>query len=157
MAAPDALSEIGAVLAPVLAQVPVERHPLLIALAERLAARRYRAWARETGNAELAACAAREEEIATRIEALYPDAAAVQRELLAAHPEVDEINRTLFAGRSQAEQFGMQARGERLGAATWRSFAKRAADPAARAVFLACTALEEESAVCLERLVGGPC
>ena len=149
----DELPEIGVALAPVLELVPIERRPLLIALAERLAATRYREWARETGDAELLACAAREEDIARRVEALYPDAAAVQRELLTAHPEVDEINRTLFAGRPLKEQFGVQARGERLGAATWRSFAKHATDPAAREVFRACATLEEESAACLERLI----
>ena len=40
----------------------------------------------------------------------------------------------------------LQAQGERLGAATWRSFA-------AGAVFLGCALLEEENAACLETLL----
>jgi hypothetical protein len=152
-----ALPDIGTVLAPILSKVPRERQPLLIALAERQAAARYRVWAGQvadaTRRAELLACADREEEIARRVEALYPDAPAVQSEIVAANPGLDEIGSALFAGRSLEEQFTIQARGERLGAATWRSFAKHAATAEARATFLACAVLEEESAAVLEALV----
>jgi hypothetical protein len=156
---PDAeLPEIGTALAPVLVVVPRDQQPLLIAMAERLAASRYREWAAathdETFKRELLECATREEDIATRVEALYPDAAAVQQALLAAHPEVHEINRTLFAGRPLADQFSIQARGERLGAATWRAFARHASDETARETFLACALLEEASAAVLEHVVG---
>jgi hypothetical protein len=152
------LPEIGHALAPVLAVVPRDRQPLLIAAAERLAAARYREWAAathdETFRRELLECATREEEIAARIEGLYPDAAEGQRALLAAHPDVQEINRTLFAGRPMPDQFTIQARGERLGAATWRAFARHATDETARETFLACALLEEASAAVLEHVVG---
>lgn len=148
---------IGEVLAPILARIPRERQPLLIAAAERLAAERYRGWAAQVASAGeqagLRACAAREEEIARRIEGLYPDAGAVQREILAANPDLLEVNRTLFAGRPLREQFRSQADGERLGAATWRSFAKHAASAAARDTLLACALLEEESASFLESIL----
>jgi len=154
----DDLPDIGAVLAPLLARVPVERQPLLIALAERLAARRYRAWAREPTLAahadRLRACAEREEDIACRVEALAPDAAAFQDGLRTEHPELETIDRTLFADRPLREQLTIQARGERLGAATWRAFARRATDARQRDTFTTCAELEEASAVVLEELVG---
>src|SRR5262245_20577520 len=121
------LPSVGEAIAPLLASIPREEQPLLIAYAERLAAERYRGWARLPDGAahaiDLLACAAREEEIARRVEALHANAAEHQRRLLASHPELLEVNRTLFAGRPFAEQITIQARGERLGAATWRSFA----------------------------------
>jgi len=157
MPSSDTLPTIGAALAPVLQRTPIEQRPILVALAERLAADRYREWARAVTDAgrsaELLACAAREEDIAGRVEALYADAAAVQRDLVAANPDVHEINRALFADRPLAQQFVIQAAGERLGAATWRSFAKHATDANVRDTFLACATLEEDSAACLERIV----
>jgi hypothetical protein len=152
----DELPDIAAVLAPLLARVPREEQPLLVALAERLAAERYRGWAREAADrartAGLLACAEREEEIARRVEALYPNAPAAERDLVARNPDLIAVNRSLFAGHSLDDQLRLQARGERLGAATWRSFA-RAADPAARDTFLACALLEEESAAFLESIL----
>ena len=150
------LPSVGEALAPVLARVPREQQPLLIALAERLAAERYRSWAGELSDpsqrAQLLECGEREEEIARRVEALHPGAAAIQRELLAKHPEAAEINRSLFAGRPLAQQFAIQAQGERLGAATWRAFARHEADAGRRDTLLACAELEEASALVLEAL-----
>jgi hypothetical protein len=151
-----ALPNVAELLARVLERVAAQERPLLVALAERLAAERYRGWAGEASQrsrrAELLACADREEEIARRVEALYPEAASVQREILAKHPDLLEINRELFAGRPLAEQFAIQARGERLGAATWRSLARHAEAASAREAFLACAELEEASAAYLESL-----
>ena len=152
-----ALPDVGEALAPVLARVPREQQPLLIALAERLAAERYRGWAERmrdpADRARLLACAEREERIAARVEALFPEASATQQDLLAKQPELPELNRNLFAGRPLADQLTIQARGERLGAATWRSFARRESDAARRETLLACAVLEEESAAVLEALL----
>ena len=154
-----ALPSIGAALGPLLLAVPRAQQPLLIALAERLAAVRYREWAGAVSDrafaAELLACAMREEDIAGQVEALYPGADSAQRALLDAHPELESINRALFAGRSIGDQFRIQASGERLGATTWRAFADAAAEPAARATFLACALLEEQSAAVLEAAMSG--
>jgi hypothetical protein len=155
----DATPDIGELLAPLLARVSREERPLLLALAERLAADRYRAWAAEPAYrahaAALEACARREEDIAGRIEELHGEAAAVQRRLLAAHPDLAEVNRAIFAGRPLPQQLAIQARGERLGAATWRSFAKGEEDATRRATLLACAELEEESAQTLESILAG--
>jgi len=150
------LPDIARALAGLLEQVPRPDRPLLVALAERLAVERYRRWAEEPSlrayRAELLACAAREEEIAERVEGLRPDAVDAQRELRASHPELLDVNRSLFAGLPLARQLLLQSRGERLGAATWRSFAKRAEAGDARA-FGACAELEEQSARALEAIL----
>ena len=155
-----ALPDIGEALAPVLARVPREQQPLLIALAERMAASRYRDWAAQIGDAagraQLLACAEREERIAAKVEALDPRAAAIQRDLLAKHPELPALNGSLFAGRPLREQFTIQARGERLGAATWRSFARHESDAARRKILEGCAELEEASAQVLEALLERP-
>jgi len=119
------LPNVAAILGDVLRRVPVSHRPLLIALAERMAAERYRAWAKEacadTRASQLLACASREEEIARRVESLYPEAASVQRDLLAKNPDLEEINISVFAKRPLDEQFAIQAQGERAGAAIWSS------------------------------------
>jgi hypothetical protein len=53
-----------------------------------------------------------------------------------------DLNRSLFADRPLHVQFRIQAQGERLGAATWRSFASFGNAGAARETFLACAELE---------------
>jgi hypothetical protein len=80
---PRPLPNVVEILAPLLARVPRQHQPLLLAIAERMAAQRYRAWAGERSEHEsdLRACAEREEEIAARIEALYPDDAVIQRDI----------------------------------------------------------------------------
>lgn len=148
------LPNLAQVLGQLLQRLPVDKQPLLIALAERMAAQRYRQWAEQVGadawRPQLLACAAREDEIAARVESLYPDAEAEQRSLLAGNPDLVEANRQIFAGRPLAQQFAIQAQGERLGAATWRAFARKTADEHHRDVFTACATLEEDSAVVLE-------
>lgn len=151
-----ALPDVGAVLAPLLGAVAPAERPLLLAIAERMAAERYRGWAAQVEDpavrAGLLACAAREDEIAAEVEAVHVDAAAVQARLRAGHPELVEINASIFADRPLTEQFAIQAAGERLGANTWRAFAAAQPDPTARAAYLACAPLEEASAAFLESL-----
>jgi hypothetical protein len=151
------LPNVAAVLGAVLQRVPVRQRPLLIALAERMAAERYRSWAEQVAGGDqqsgLIACANREEEIARRVEALYSDAASVQREILSGNPDLEAINPSVFAARPLHEQFAIQAVAERLGAATWRSFAPHADSDEVRQTLLGCARLEEESAAYLESLV----
>lgn len=151
------LPSVGEAIAPLLAQIPRAAQPVLIAYAEQLAAARYREWAEcAEGRAHataLRACAEREEEIARRVEALHANATEQQQRLLAAHPELLEVNRTLFAGRTFAEQLAIQANGERLGATTWRAFAREAGVDAEREELLACALLEEANAAVLEAIV----
>ena len=62
------------------------------------------------------------------------------------------INEAIFADRPLAEQFAIQAAGERLGAATWRALAGLRPDEVGREALLACAPLEEASALFLESL-----
>jgi len=153
------LPNIAEVLGPVLQRVSRAQQPLLIALAERLAAERYRGWASEVTEPDLRsgllACADREEEIARCIEALFPAAASIQRDLLAGNPDLIDLNRSLFAGYPLDQQFILQAQGEHLGAATWRSFAHNEENPETRNTFLGCALLEEQSAAFLESISSG--
>jgi len=152
-----ALPNVAELLAPLLARVSPDRQPLFLAIAERLAAERYRGWAADPAYAaqrdRLLACSAREEEIAKRVEALRPDATAVQQEILAANPDLLGINRDLFASLSVPDQMTTQAGGERAGAAAWRAFAAETKSEAARSTFLACAELEEASAAVLDDIL----
>ena len=159
MAADDstALPDLAEIVGGLLARVPREQRPLFIALAERLAAERYRGWAREKAvedrAAEILACAEREETIARNVEGFHPDARKIQDELLAQYPELVEMNRSIFADRPLEDQFEIQARGELIGATTGRAFAAGSTDPSVRDTYLACAELEEESADLLESIV----
>jgi len=152
------LPDVAQVLLPVLARVEERDRPLLIAIAERMAAERYRRWAQEAATGyerdRLLACAEREEEIATRVESLRPDHEEVQERVRVANPDLAAINRGLFEGRPRSEQLAIQARGERLGAATWRALAQAQASEEARQTLLECARLEEASAEVLEQLLG---
>jgi len=152
------LPSIANLVGSVLQRVAAPHRPLFIALAERLAAERYRRWARDANGParhELLACAAREDAIADRVAALYPDAASLEQSLRADHPEPEEVYEALFAGRPLEEQFAIQAAGERAGAAVWRSFAAQTEQDDARRAFLACAELEEQSATYLESILAG--
>jgi len=152
------LPNIARIVGGLLEGVDARERPLLIAFAERLAAERYRRWARDASGparSGLLACAEREDAIADRIAALYPDAAALQAKLRADHPELDEMGDAIFAGRPLPQQYAIQAAGERAGAGAWRLFAAQAPNDAARRTLLACAELEEASAVHLESLLAG--
>jgi hypothetical protein len=154
--AADTLPDIGEAVAPILVATAPERRPLLVALAERRAARRYREWAAAPDLArfrsDLLACAAREEEIAARVEGLYPAGAGEAIDAVSG-AAVDRAGAGLFGGRPLADQLTIQARGERLGVATWQAFARNEPDAHRRDVLESCAPLEEESAVTLERIL----
>jgi hypothetical protein len=69
---PRELPNIAEIIGPILQRLPAAERPLLGAVAERLAAERYRGWAAAASDAAwraaLLACAAREEDIAGRVE-----------------------------------------------------------------------------------------
>ena len=152
----DRRSTIRELLAPALARVEEAQYPLLFALAEREAARRYRSWAQAAENGAsregLLRCADREDEIAERIEGLFPDAARLQEDILARIPNFAEINQQAFEGLSMVEQYALQAAGERAGTETWTAFAAQAPEAAAKEVFLTCARLEAESADYLDAM-----
>ena len=153
----NATPNIAEVLAGVLRNIEPALQPFLLAKLERLAARRYRAWAGEPLDQSvkdgLLACADREEEIARRVESLNQNVSAIQDKLMSDHPELLDLNRTLFEGRPLKVQFAMQAEGERAGAAAWRAYAAGASDPSVQELLQSCSPLEQANADFLQSLV----
>lgn len=146
---------LAALIAPVLASVAEADRPVAIAMAERIAAERYREWAKRVDDAEaqglLLACAAREDEIAGKVEALASNVAEIHAQINSSHPDLAEGYRALFEGLSLSQQFAFQAGAERAGAALWRTIAAEAAQ-VDRPTYLECASLEEASATVLETL-----
>ena len=131
--------------------------PGFLAGLEREAAGRYRAWAQATPDEStgLLACAAREDEIAERVERLFPlpeaDRPALEKNL----PEARKRYFQAFEGLTVVQQITIQANAERQGAQAWRGMAVAGqAEGAAREELLACAALEEASADHLDALLG---
>jgi len=151
-----AAPKVAEILRRVLGGIDPELQPLLLAKLERLAAQRYRTWA--SGHSDqsvkvgLLACADREEEIARRVESLNPNASVIQDRLLSDHPELLDLNRTLFEGRPLKIQFAMQAEGERAGAAAWQAYAAAASDPPVQELLQSCSPLEQANADFLQTL-----
>ena len=153
----SSIPNVAEILAGVLRNIDPKLQPFLLAKLERLAAQRYRSWASDHPDQSvrggLLACADREDEIATRVESLVPNATAIQDKLLSAHPELLDLNRTLFEGRPLEVQFTMQAEGERAGAAAWLAYAAAALDPSVREVLESCSPLEQANADFLQSLL----
>jgi hypothetical protein len=151
------IPNIAEILAGVLRTIDPKLQPMLLAKLERLAARRYRTWASEHPDQPvkegLLACADREEDIATRVESLEPNASAIQDKLLSDNPSLLDLNRTLFEGRPLKVQFAMQAEGERAGAAAWGAYAAAASNQSAQELLQSCSPLEQANADFLQTLL----
>lgn len=151
------IPNIAEILAGALRSIDPKLQPMLLARLERLAAERYRTWASDHADQSvrdgLLACADREEEIARRVESLEPNASAIQDKLLSDHPELVDLNRTLFEGRPLKVQFAMQAEGERAGAAAWKAYAAASPVPSVRNLLESCSALEQANADFLQSLL----
>ena len=151
------LPDLGAQVRPLVQALPPGIQPRLIAELERAAADRYRAWAAAYPDAAEAAglreCAMREEEVARRVEVLFPSQPDEQRYFSDALPKIAEAYRVALAHRPVAEQYAIQAAAERRGAAFWRALVSSLVDARVRETLLACAELEERSADFLEALV----
>jgi len=145
----------GALLAEYIVAVPEASRPRFLARLERGAADRYRGWAAALpAHAEvLLECAASEEQIAIRAEALY---AAIPEDLAsieAALPPARETYFAVFEGLPVEQQLALQAAAERQGSQAWQGL-KQPGLPAEHAAELdALTALELRSAERVEALV----
>jgi len=151
------IPNIAEILAGALRGIDPGLQPMLLAKLERLAAQRYRTWATDQADQSvrdgLLACADREEKIAGRVESLEPNASAIQDKLLSDHPELLDLNRSLFEGLPLKVQFAMQAEGERAGAAAWRAYAAAAANLSVRELLESCSPLEQANADFLQSLL----
>lgn len=151
-----ALPDVARLLAPMLQDMPPPLLPFFLSRLERGAADRYRGWAERVSDDEvraaLLACAARETEIADRVEALFPVAGEDVTRVDAAVPAARDAYFAVFEGRSLEGEWRVQASAERQGAEAWRGLARQ--HPEHEQALLACAALEEASATCLEGLLG---
>lgn len=148
----------ASLLRPYIEAVAEPARPRFLARLERGAAERYRLWAAEAPGAAsgLLGCARREDEIAERVERLFPADAAQLGEIEAALPGARDTYYGVFADLAPREQLRIQANAERQGAAAWRLLASQQSDAGVRDELLACAGLEEESALFLEKLLGDP-
>ena len=151
------IPDFARLLGPFITLIPEDSRPAFLSRLERVAASRYREWADECPAGErddLLACSAREDEIAERVVALFPAAAAdeakMQSELEGARVAYDGV----FQDLSLSEKLFVQAGAERQGAAAWRGIAAQQDDTEIREELERCAGLEEASAACLERLLG---
>jgi len=154
MADPTEIPSFGELLRPLLGRVPPSSLPAFLAGLERSAAGRYRGWAESAADPEeregLLACAQREDEIADRVQKLFPVAGAAAEQVEEHLPEARRSYLEIFDPHPVRHQYRMQASAEREGAAAWRSLASGQEDPEARAELAACAELEETSAAWLE-------
>jgi len=157
MAETSKLPDLGAQVRPLVQALPSAIQPRLMARLERAAADRYQIWAArspEPAHAEgLRACALREQEVAKRVEALFPSQLDEDRHLRDALPRIAEAYRAALANRPVNDQYAIQAAAERRGAAFWRSLASSVTDVPVREALGICADLEERSAEFLEGLL----
>ena len=148
--------DFASLLAPHIGSVPDEAVPAFLARLERTAAERYRMWAEDLPeHAEgLLQCAAREDEIADRVEQIYPaqaqeQVAAMERAIVPAR----ETYYAVFSGLTPVEQMTIQANAERQGAAAWRGMLDQENNKEIRAELEQCARIEEASADYLDALL----
>ena len=150
-----AIPRFGELLGPYIARVAPETMPRFLALLERGAADRYRHWAEQLPDHRvgLLRCAAREDEIADRIEGAFALDESLRPQLEAPLAEAVTVYYEVFAPLSLRDQLRVQANAERQGAEAWRNIASRHPDRAVIEQLNECSRLEEESADYLDDLV----
>ena len=150
------IPNFGELLAPYIGSVPEEAVPAFLARLERTAADRYRMWAEAVPEhrEDLLACARREDDIADRVERIYPLADSAHEEHIdAAIGPARDTYYEVFSGLSPLEQMTIQANAERQGAAAWRGMIEQESDPQTRAALEECARIEEASADYLDGLL----
>lgn len=147
------IPNFGELLAEHLGGVPQEAYPFLLSQLERTAADRYRGWAEDVPEHRegLLACAASEDEIADRVEAMFPPSDE-HRELVAGIiPRAKATYYSVFENYTPVEQMLIQANAERQGANAWQNL--KAAYPEKSEEMDALSAIELSSADYLDELL----
>ncbi len=150
--------DFARLLGPFIEPIPEAARPAFLARLERTAAERYRLWAGQAATlAEgLLACAAREDEIADRVEQVLGADAAAREKIESSLGAARDSYYAVFAGKPLREQLRIQADAERQGANAWRLIAATLGDAAVAEQLEACAGLEEQSAAHLEGLISDP-
>ena len=147
------IPNFGALLAEHLQSVPAEAYPYLLSQLERTAADRYRGWADDVPEHRegLLACAAREDDIADRVEALFPPSEAHRALVAEIIPKAKATYYAAFEPYTPVEQMTIQANAERQGAGAWQRL--KDAYPEHAAALDALSATEIGSADYLDELL----
>jgi len=116
------IPNFGELLAEHLAQVPPEGLPYMLSQLERSAAARYRGWAADVPEHRegLLACSDREDEIADRVEAMFPPSEEHRALVASLMPAAKATYYDVFDGLSAIEQMTLQEDAERQGANAWQ-------------------------------------
>lgn len=116
------IPNFGELLASHIAKLPPESIPGLLARLERSAGERYREWASELEPHRdgLLACADREDDIANRVDTLFPIREEHQHLVDEIVPLAIETFLGVYSGLSSIQQITIQANAERQGASAWR-------------------------------------
>jgi hypothetical protein len=134
-----------------------EYRPLLLSLIERQAALRLRAWSTELVDTIqrriLLACAEQKEEIARRIEALFPNALAIENEITDSVPEVTHVSQQLFRPVRMQARLATQALVDRICVNAYRELAEREGFEQARQTLISCAVLESKAAEGIEGML----
>ena len=150
-----AVPQFGALLRSHIAAVPDAARPAFLSGLERSAAARYREWAGAAPehSVVLLDCAAREDEIADLVAGLFPLDAEMQQEVDDALPAAVAVYYDVFAPYDVLDQLYLQSEAELQGAQAWVGIAAGIDNPETRDVLARCTALEEQSAAAVKRLL----
>ncbi|MEQ9450601.1 MAG: hypothetical protein RJQ07_03365 [Pseudomonadales bacterium] len=117
------IPNFGELLAEHLSGVPQDAYPYLLSQLERTAAERYRMWAEQVPEHRrgLLECAAREDDIADRVEVLFPPSEAHRALVGSIIPAAKETYYAAFEPYTPLEQMTIQANAERQGANAWQN------------------------------------
>jgi hypothetical protein len=140
------IPNFGELLAEHLGGVPPGAYPYLLSQLERSAAARYRGWAEAVPDHAhgLLACAAREDEIADRVDALFPPSEEQAALVASVVPGAVAAYYAVFEPYSPVEQMTIQAAAERQGATAWQTL--KSAYPQHAEALDALSSIELESA-----------
>ena len=117
------IPNFGELLAEFLGGVPDEAFPYLLSQLERTAADRYRVWADQVPahREGLLKCAAAEDEIADRAEAMFPPSDEGRTLVAGVIPDAKAVYYSAFEQYTPVEQMFIQANAERQGAGAWQA------------------------------------
>ena len=147
------IPNFGELLAEHLGGVPGEAFPYLLSQLERTAADRYRGWADDVPahREGLLECAAREDEIADRAEAMFPCSDEGRAQVAEIIPSAKATYYSAFEPYTPVQQMAIQANAERQGASAWQLL--KEAYPAQAQGLDELSAIEEASADYLDELL----
>ena len=165
------IPDFAVLLGPFIQKIPAQSQPAFLAALERGAALRYREWAKEVPEHEkqLLGCAEREEDIARRVEELFPADDAGQASIASVFPEARSAYFEVFASLSPQDQWCIQASAAHTSVIPTRKTSSTSASPRTAATRLRrpekpasnCTMTEGSDVVrpisTAERLMVTPC